>query len=168
MAAQAEVYAQKMQEFEPQVVRRACEEWAAAETKWPKLAELLGACRNLSSTASKAEIPVDPMSVALNEAMGFLRSEILREFYKLGVSDPAAQRGTLTEMAEWWSRTRPANGWQTEVERRCCVNAVESWAEEKFGLEPWPKLAEVDPSTMRQRDITPLVKALTRRVEIPA
>lgn len=168
------VFASKLARFPVSAVKAACDQWGDENEVWPTPSQLMTLARQHEAheAASANGVIGNPeheqVNAALDEALSMTRSAVLLKVYKLGVREPNEKRLLINALAEWWTPIRPINGPENEIERRQCVNAIEGWFEERLGIDREPKLAEVDPKTMPQRDIRPLVRATVHREGAPA
>ena len=78
MAAQLEMYAEDIRHYPPDVVERACRQWARERPTWPATAELLEACERVMAASGRPAIEAPRRRDALNEALGYLPGIVAR------------------------------------------------------------------------------------------
>jgi hypothetical protein len=135
------IFADKLVNFEPEVVTRACDEWGGTHDRWPSLASLLRLCRDyveIDKTAVVLAAPKDLEPDIRNEAILLLGSfDYESRTYLEAPSE--AHKQFIGEAGRMWDKVRPEGGLVTvdqEGHRSRYGFALEAWARAYLGYPP--------------------------------
>ena len=124
MAAQLELYAEDLVEFEPETVRRACREWYEENPSWPAAAELIRLCREVERR-SRPRIEAPTERDYLNEAILMLPNMVV-----LSIDQPTDVNGGIP-----WAERVPRRDIMRAIARAWTVTPPRPALEE----DPWKR-----------------------------